>query len=248
MTQVMYGLKSNRYPSERVDSYHPTYEAADEARRERVLHTREWGDLIGAEWLDIIAVERESRPCAICGEEIQAESQQIDYCRTCHYTGRAHERDREAQLDAFREVFPDADIFVEHTGGGCFWLAFRWKDDTKYYVATNGEASLPSVKVGDEWQEIVTGGWGYVGRHDDTEPEDWDNFDEKASDYYGTPLRTAGPTSPGTKYDADAPEWVSYNKAVEAYWEAYPADTLTDDDIIAAIQIDRAARNRFSGS
>jgi len=61
-------------------------------------------------------------------------------------------------------------------------------------------------------------------------------------------LRYAGPTSPETKYDREAPEWIAHNKAVEAHWASYPADTLTDDDIIAAIQIDRAARNRFSGS
>jgi len=251
---VMYGLRSNRFPSDRMDSFHLTYEDADEARRERVLHTSEWGDLVGAEWLDIVAVERESKPCSICGEEVQSDNPETDFCRTCFYTGRAAERSREDQIDSFRSQLPGADIAVEHTGGGCFWLAFRWEGDPKYYVATNGEASLPSVKVTDpetgkeRWEDIVTGGWGYVGRHDDTEPEDWDTFDETKSDYYGHPLRWAGPTSPGTKYDAEAPEWVAYNAAVEAHWQAYPANTLSDDDVVAAIEIDRANRNQFSGS
>lgn len=91
---------------------------------------------------------------------------------------------RKDQIAKFKGAFPGAEVGIDHTGGGCFWLSIRWDNDPVFYVLTDGEASLPS----DDEGFPIADGWGYVGRHaDDEEPaedapqEEWDLF-------YGIPL------------------------------------------------------------
>ena len=120
-------------------------------------------------------VERNERVCSICETEgVTSTNPDVDFCRNCHYTGAAEERRRGEQLFRFRLAFPDADVGIEHTGGGCFWLSIRFGDSHDYYVLTDGEASLPDVDPAEG------GGWRYVGLHND---------DEGSPHYNGTPLR-----------------------------------------------------------
>lgn len=109
--------------------------------------------------------------CEICGGGVtSANPEEYPYCESCHYTGAVAERQREEQLYRFRAAFPDGTADVEHTGGGCFWLAVRFGEGD-YYVLTDGEASLP---------EQANGGWRYLGLHSD---------DEKSPHYEGTEIR-----------------------------------------------------------
>lgn len=109
--------------------------------------------------------------CKICGGTVTAtDPDAYPYCSVCHYTGRAAEAQREEQLKWFGEQFPAAEVRIDHTGGGCFWLAVQFPDEKRFYVATDGEASLPKTP---------RGGWGYVGRHSDNEND---------PDFDGTPI------------------------------------------------------------
>jgi len=166
-------------------SYHHTIEGAEAAIDGRWRRDAD-GDHPGREWLKIHVIERDSQPCKSCGGESQNEPQSYanyPYCRGCHYTGSAADDEHMNDLYAFRVAFPDAEyVGVEHTGGNCFWLCFRWADDPFYYVATDGEASLPDDEDGG-W----AAGWGYVGRH---------FYDETVTDHpdeYGTELLVANP-------------------------------------------------------
>lgn len=147
-------------------------------------HPEESGGVPGRDYLVISIVERESQPCRSCGHESENTPEQYanyPYCRGCHYVGAAAEDRHLNDLAAFRSAFPDAEVGVEHTGGGCFWLAFRWEGDPVFYCATAGEAELPED---DAWND----GWGVVCRY--LEDENGYMDDEEcaivaASDPYG---------------------------------------------------------------
>jgi len=116
----------------------------------------------GRDYLTIQIVERDSQPCKVCGGEATNKPEQYavyPYCRNCYYVGNAAEDMHLNDLAVFRNAFPDCDVGVEHTGGGCFWLAFRWEDDPVFYCATAGEAELPDD---DRWSD----GWGIVCRYE----------------------------------------------------------------------------------
>lgn len=118
--------------------------------------------------------------CQLCGAEVTAKDPEVyPYCRNCHYTGQAHGHRWKATLDKLGAAFPGASVGIDHTGGGCFWLAVRWPDDPKYYVLTDGEAALPETEEGFP----LADSWGYVGRQDDT-----DEAGEENDDYEGSPL------------------------------------------------------------
>lgn len=176
------------------------------------------------EWARDCKVEgpHEHRPCTICHTNpVTATAPDVDYCRSCFYTGRAHERANAAQVEPFRKAFPDAHVGVEHTGGGCFWLAVRWTDEPYYYALTDGEAGMPSAPIGADPEldtHPVNNGWGYVGRHTDADGL------EDTEEYNG--VQILGPTVPE---GAD-------------YWHEYPAHCITDEQAIEAIRKDRAAR------
>lgn len=155
--------------------------------------------------------------CEACETEGRvADSPLYPYCRMCHHTGRAATDQRADQVARFQAAFPDAEVAVEHTGGGCLWLAFRWERDRKYYVATDGEANLPNL----EGVPLEAGGWGYVGRYDDAE-------DDGNPDFEGTPILQ--PIVDGED------SYVS-----DRYWTEYPAHCLSDEQVIEAIRADRA--------
>lgn len=182
----MYAVKeTERHFGDSSTSYHHTLEEAEAKIDGCVMHNAE-GDHPGREWLAIHIVERASQPCKSCGGETENKAEsyaEFPYCRGCYYTGSAADDEHMNDLCAFRTAFPDAEyVGVEHTGGGCFWLAFRWEDDPFYYIATDGEAGLPDDEDGG-W----AAGWGYVGRH---------FYDETVLDHpdeYGTVLREAVP-------------------------------------------------------
>jgi len=116
----------------------------------------------GRDYLTIQIVERDSQPCKVCGGEATNTPEQYagyPYCRNCYHTGSAADDQHMNDLSYFRQAFPDAEVGVEHTGGGCFWLAFRWEDDPVFYCATAGEAELPDD---DRWSD----GWGIVCRYE----------------------------------------------------------------------------------
>ena len=237
-----------------LSDYFPTREEAEAHVATRELHKAGVPDPIpGHEYLEIVEVERENRPCEHCGAQVQANDVGVTYCRGCHYMGTHASATRAEQISRFYEALGADWIGVEHTGGGCFWLAFRWDDDPKYYVTTDGEASLPAISLGEDghgrtiWEDVTSGGWGYVGRHDDTEPTEEElelgqSWDDVAPDYNGTVLRIPGPPHPQTPYDKEAPEWVAFYAAREKFDAAYPEGTLSDEDVIEIIRADRKRR------
>lgn len=164
--------------------------------------------------------------CEGCGAEavgVKAHAAGFDYCETCFYTGRAYSQLREAQLADFRAQLPGWEVAVEHTGGGCFWLAFTPPDARGYmYAATDGEASLPDMD-----QKPIRDGWGYVGRYF------YDADDNAASeahpDYEGTIVTEAKAI---TTADDDG------TVDGDAYWRDYPQHCMTDAQIVDAIRSD----------
>jgi hypothetical protein len=112
--------------------------------------------------------------CAVCSAVVTSgDPARYPYCRTCHYIGAAEEDVRAEQVTRFAFAFPDARVGIDHTGGGCFWLSIRWADSPTYYTLTNGEASLPTDADG----RAVRGGWGYVGRYNDSDGhEDYEGW------------------------------------------------------------------------
>lgn len=119
-----------------------------------------------------------TRPCRYCGAEVTSTKDTVDFCRFCFYDGTHGAAIRAEQIAKLERLLPGASVDVEHTGGGCFWLAVRYEGEPKYYVLSDGNAGLPS----DDDGTPIPNAWGYVGRHDDT-----DDTDENA-DYEGTPL------------------------------------------------------------
>jgi len=144
----------------------------DSRRRYDREFTMENSDGIpGREYLTIQIVERDSQPCKVCGGEATNKPEQYaeyPYCRNCYHTGSAADDQHLNDLAYFRNAFPDAEVGIEHTGGGCFWLAFRWEDDPNYYAATAGDACVPEA---GKWAD----GWGAVfGYHEDEEHPDYE--------------------------------------------------------------------------
>jgi hypothetical protein len=212
MIRVTHWGQHNYFPSREEAENHIQrsidLNAEDRASRGEPFDKEKWRSEFA-----ISEVERQHQPCKTCGGEAQNKPEsyaEYPYCRMCFYTGRAADDVNAEGLAAFKEALPDAQsIGVEHTGGGCFWLAFYWPDDPKFYVATGGEAELP-----DDWSN----GWGYVGRHDHTEPEPGTDYEQ--TDYYGTELLAA----------------VDPNDL-----ESHPQFTI--EQVVAAIRADREARN-----
>lgn len=106
------------------------------------------------------------RSCRFCGNGVTATNPDTDFCRICHYTGRA-EQDRIAdRIARVERLLPDGwSAGVEHTGGGCFWLAVRHQEDPFYYAITAHDAVLPE---GDEE-------WSWAFRyHENEDHEDYE--------------------------------------------------------------------------
>lgn len=184
----MYAVLNPEWPVDSTTHYFHTIEDAekhiDGRRKYDREHTEETGGVPGREYLVIKIVERAAQPCKSCGGECENKPEsyaKFPYCRSCYYVGAADEDIHMNDLALFRSSFPDACVGIEHTGGGCFWLAFRWEGDPAFYIATAGEASLPDD---DRWND----GWGVVCRY--TEDEDGYMGDDECvvlreSDFYG---------------------------------------------------------------
>jgi hypothetical protein len=131
-------------------------------------------DEIAARLNRLYATADEVVRCRTCGAVVTSgDPQRYPYCRSCHYVGNAAEDVRAATLSYFRETLGPVEVRVDHTGGGCFWLAIQFPESETFYVLTDGEASLPTDENGDP----IRGGWGYVGLHSERE-EDWDTPEE----------------------------------------------------------------------
>lgn len=161
----MYQVVDTEWPDRRDATFFQTMEKAEahieSSRRYDREHPMESGGIPGREYLQIKIVDRDPQPCKVCGGEAANSPEQYavyPYCRNCYYMGSAAEDIHLNDLAAFRKAFPDATVGVEHTGGGCFWLAFRWEGDPVFYCATAGEAELPDD---DAWND----GWGIVCRY-----------------------------------------------------------------------------------
>jgi hypothetical protein len=104
----------------------------------------------------VAVVARNTNACILCGGGVTSKNPaKYPYCRSCHYTGAATEDLNREHIDALGVLFDDVDdlnVSVEHTGGGCFWLAVRPLDDSPFYwIATDGEASIPDFARGESW-------------------------------------------------------------------------------------------------
>jgi hypothetical protein len=114
-------------------------------------------------------VERNERVCRFCGEGVTSTNPEIDYCRGCHYTGRAAEAKREALLFAVRSIPDVTDASVWHTGGGCFLLAVTAKDG-RFISVSDEDANVP--EPGEPWQLLVVS----------PDQATWDEWDEDRLD------------------------------------------------------------------
>ena len=164
----MYAVRDKDSPdTAALTSYYRTVEEA-EAHVSQASRIDRWGEHPGSEYLEIVVVERDSYPCVLCAGEVTSKNpERYPYCRSCHYTGSAAEHIRDDQMTYFIESVPWAEsITIDHTGGGCFWLAFRFSDRSEYVIATDGEAALPADDASGEWIP-VRGGWGAVAVMDD---------------------------------------------------------------------------------
>lgn len=101
-------------------------------------------------------VKRNPRECRFCGEGVTSTNPDLDYCRTCHYGGRAQNDQHSDILDQFHAGLPDARyIGIEHTGGGCFWFAVYGPEESPYYWAmTNGDGGIPNFADGEGWAMV----------------------------------------------------------------------------------------------
>lgn len=157
--------------------------------------------------------------CILCGGGTTAKDpEKYPYCRVCHYTGAAEESMRGEQLSRFAEAMPDFNVCVEHTGGGCFWLAFypRQEGRKEMYAATDGEAELPAV----DGRALPEGGWGIVvftPDHAEGSPDEIVLQPEHVVDEDGF--------------------------ATDRYWNEYPAHCLSDQQVIDAIRADWKERS-----
>lgn len=125
------------------------------------VSTKSWDRYLVTDVVEI--VERNPRSCVYCSNGVTSSNPDCDYCRHCHYSGRHLDEVNAESVDAFRVAFPEAHwTGVEHTGGGCFWLAVRMTDgDGPYYAVTDGQAGIPALAEGE--------GWFYVCRYADDE-------------------------------------------------------------------------------
>lgn len=108
-------------------------------------------------------VERNPRDCRFCGNGVTSTNPEIDYCRICHYTGRAQQDMHAVRIAEIESGLPEGWMaMVEHTGGGCFWLAIRHDANRFYYACTAHDAVLPDDAEGEDWS------WVFRYHHDES--------------------------------------------------------------------------------
>jgi hypothetical protein len=107
-------------------------------------------------------VERNPRICEFCGNGVTSPNPEVTFCRGCFYNGTAFE-DRYADvIEVFQRAFPDHWATIEHTGGGCFWLAIHPLPGSPlaarspyYWALTAGDAVLPMFEEGELWGIVM---------------------------------------------------------------------------------------------
>lgn len=133
-------------------------------------------------------VERNPRICRFCGEGVTSTNPETTFCRNCFYNGTAAEDQNAAVIDQFREVFEPLGfvVSIDHTGGGCFWLYVGrgFGEVGPYWVATDGEASIPRFDEGESW--------GIVCRFEEDEDGEGEVVIEADEKEDGLPLPTPG--------------------------------------------------------
>jgi hypothetical protein len=139
----MFALRDREHPFPALTDYYRTREEAVEAMSQRKRHEAgmpidEW--IPGEDYLEIIEVERESRPCRYCGGEVQSSNPDCDFCRGCFYTGASQEDACEPALAMLRTIPGAKDASVWHTGGGCFALGVTFQDGS--YIMASEEATV----------------------------------------------------------------------------------------------------------
>lgn len=125
--------------------YYRTYEEAEDAVVGRELYRMDGTVLRGMEWLEIVEVERESKPCKFCGAEVQSDS--ADFCRACYYGGRTQTArgDIVKMLKGIRGVSKET-VGPWHTGGGCWSIGAVLKvedDPREFEILVSNESSIP---------------------------------------------------------------------------------------------------------
>lgn len=164
---------------------------------------------------DVIeVVDANPNRCDICGNGVTSKNpEKYPYCQSCHYTGQASQAIYADVHQPIRDAFPDAEVSVWHTGGGCFMLSVKFDGDEGYYGLTEGEASLPAdPKTG----EPIPDGWGLVMRYENDESDE------------GRVLLVA--------YDDDAG---ADGIGSDRYWDEYPTHAYATEQVVAAIRADR---------
>jgi hypothetical protein len=109
------------------------------------------------------------RRCRFCGEGVTSTNDEVDFCRNCHYTGRAQEERRGDLIGRLGDLDLVGTARIWHTGGGCFLLAVELVDG-RLVTCTDGEASLP--EDGEPWGLVVVS----------PNQEAWDEWDEGVLD------------------------------------------------------------------
>lgn len=174
----MYALVDKERPeSAALTSYFRSREEAEKARDGYTMHKAGGITLSGPEYLDIVEIDRESRPCVFCGTEV--ESDKVDFCRSCFYTGTFHEERTPSVVELLAGVRPLDKVehaHVWHTGGGCFIVGIKLTDGRLLtpsigYRAEDGhvwpEPSFPEDE-GDTWALVIS-----------ANEEAFDNWDEE---------------------------------------------------------------------
>lgn len=85
------------------------------------------------------------------------------------------------RVEKFRQAFPEAEVEIQHTGGGCHWLCVSYPGTPLYYALTDGEAFLPEP----------TEGWRFVGLFSE---------EDDSPHYEGTALRQSGEYADGPTF------------------------------------------------
>jgi hypothetical protein len=126
---------------------------------------------------DVVEVVRKNdRLCVYCGGGVTSTNPEVDFCRSCHYTGTAKEHDIAPLIDALQSHDNVATAEVWHTGGGCFLLAVKLTDG-RIATCTAGEASLPNEHE-PLWQ--VVGIWPSESAYDNDDYESVDYREDLA--------------------------------------------------------------------
>lgn len=142
-------------------SYHRTREEAEARVRGSMMVDTE-GEHPGSEYLVIEEIDRESKPCVFCGNEVEADDEATDFCRSCFYSGRHLERKHADLIGRIGDIAAVTTCDVWHTGGGCFNLAIRLADGRLLTPSVGREEEdgiwpepgLP--EEGEQWSLVIS--------------------------------------------------------------------------------------------